>query len=490
MAHGVNILEQPTGVKPAVRISAGLPVYFGTAPINAGDLECVNTPAVFYTLAEAVAKLGPLSDDFASWTLHEAVKAHFSVYSVAPIVCVNVLDPDNAYHTATATNESHQLVDGEVQLQVYGGPDEPLLGILKDTVVVNKLVGGALMALGTDYTLAFDDDGYLVLTIVEGGALAEDDIVLVDFDYLDPSGVTADDIIGGYSGGAYTGIEVVEQVFPALRLVPGFLLAPKYSQTPEVAARLQTKAASINGVFRAMALTDLSTDEGVIPTYAEAPAWKTDNGYGSINAVPCWPKQKNGDDVYHLSTVLACIANVVDAANAGTPFVSPSNKAVTGTSAVLDDASEVLLTRPQANALNAQGIFTLLNGFNGWRSWGNRTGGYPATTDPKDAFIPIRRMFNWVANTIVLTTDANVDDPINRRLIDLVLGTIQSFLNGLIAQGALVDGVIEFREDENPAIDLADGKIKWHVTLTPPSPAEEMTFVLEYDPSALEELFE
>jgi phage tail sheath protein FI len=89
-----------------------------------------------------------------------------------------------------------------------------------------------------------------------------------------------------------------------------------------------------------------------------------------------------------------------------------------------------------------------------------------------------------------LTTDVNVDDPINRRLIDLVLGTLTSFLNGLIAAGALVDGVIEFRADENPVIDLSDGKVRWHLTLTPPSPAQEMEFVLEYDPTALEALFE
>jgi phage tail sheath protein FI len=154
------------------------------------------------------------------------------------------------------------------------------------------------------------------------------------------------------------------------------------------------------------------------------------------------------------------------------------------------DGAEVLLTRPQANTLNAQGIVTLLNGFNGWRLWGNRTGVYPGNTDPKDAFIPIRRMFNWIGNTVILTTDANVDDPINRRLVDLVMGTLQSFINGLIAVGALLDGSrIEFREDENPTTDLSDGKIKWHLTLTPPSPAEELDFILEYDPSALEALF-
>jgi phage tail sheath protein FI len=98
-------------------------------------------------------------------------------------------------------------------------------------------------------------------------------------------------------------------------------------------------------------------------------------------------------------------------------------------------------------------------------------------------------MFDWIANTIILTTDVNVDEPGNRRLIDGVQGTISAFLNGLVAAGALVDGVIEFRSDENPVTDLADGKIRWHLTLTPPSPAEELDFVLEYDPSALSALF-
>jgi phage tail sheath protein FI len=98
-------------------------------------------------------------------------------------------------------------------------------------------------------------------------------------------------------------------------------------------------------------------------------------------------------------------------------------------------------------------------------------------------------MFNWIGNTIIVTTDRDVDEPTNRRLIDRVLGTLQSFLNGLIARGALIDGKIEFRSRDNPTTDLADGKVRWHLTLTPPSPAEEMSFTLEYDSSALEALF-
>lgn len=489
MSHGVTIREQPTGVKPAAHVDAGLPVYVGTAPINSVDLTNVNKANLVSSLAEAVAVVGALSSDFASWTLHEAVKAHFSVYGIGPIVLINVLDPANSRHKANVTAESHQLVQGTVLLQVYGGPDAPMLGILESTVVVKNQAGNHTYILGTDYTLAFDDSGFLALTRTTTGGIGASDILMVDFSYLDPTGVTTNDIIGGYSAGKYTGLEVVRQVFPALRKVGGLILAPKYSSTPTIAARMAALAHSVNGAFRCMALTDLSTDPGAIPTYAEAGAWKTSNGYTSVDQAACWPKGKNGDDVYHGSTIMACVANLTDATVNGVPYVSPSNKPVTITAAVLDDGTEVLLETPQANTLNDSGIVTFLNGFNGWVLWGNRTAGYPGTTDPKDAFISIRRFFNWMENTIVLTTAVNVDGPVNLRLISSVRGTLGSFLNARVAEGALIDGKIEFRKDENPTTELADGHVVWHVTATPPSPGEQLEFVPEYDPSALDKLF-
>jgi phage tail sheath protein FI len=236
-------------------------------------------------------------------------------------------------------------------------------------------------------------------------------------------------------------------------------------------------------------LVDLSTDPGEIASPEDAPAWKSDNGYDKVDMTPCWPLVKNGDDVYHGATVLACVANLTDAAFDGIPYASPSNKDIVGTATVLDDGTEMFLGRDQANALNAQGIVTFLNGLNGWKTWGNRTGGYPGTTDPKDSFIAIRRMFNWFAATTILTTDRDVDQPGNKRLIDSVKGTMGTLINSLVAVGALVAGKIEFRKDENPVTDLADGKIVWHVTLTPPSPGEDLDFLVEYDPSALSALF-
>ena len=484
MSHGTTINEVPTGVKPPARVTSGLPVYIGTAPVNMGDPTFVNKPGVFYTKEEAMAVLGTPDGlgDWDDYTLLQAIDAHFVENKVGPIVAINVLDPANSDHYSQTTDQAHVVLpNGTIALQTYGAPDEEVFGIILSSVVIKK--ASVTKTLGTDYTLAFADDGSLVLSIVTGGTIAAGDTITATFKYFDPTGVSSADVIAG--------IGYVEDVYPSLKLVPGLLVAPKYSQTPAVAAALMGAAHAIDTAFRAVAIVELSTVAATIPTYASAAAWKSNNGYDKADTIAVWGKMKlSASKIFHGSTIVAAVIGATDAAKNGVPYASPSNKSIPGTAMVLDDGSEVLLRRAQANSLNDQGIVTFLNGFNGWRLWGNRTAAYPGTTDVKDSMIPIRRMFTWIANTIILTTDANIDEPGNRRLIDGVTGTLQLFLNSLIAQGALVDGVIEFRPEENAVTDLSDGKITWHLTLTPPSPAEQLSFTLEYDPTALAALFQ
>ena len=67
---------------------------------------------------------------------------------------------------------------------------------------------------------------------------------------------------------------------------------------------------------------------------------------------------------------------------------------------VLAGGTEVPLTLPNAEYLNSQGIVTGLNFIGGLRAFGNRTACYPANTDPKDAFIPIRRMMGLLQKSV------------------------------------------------------------------------------------------
>ena len=133
---------------------------------------------------------------------------------------------------------------------------------------------------------------------------------------------------------------------------------------------------------------------------------------------------------------------------------------------------------------------TAQNFIGGWVAWGNRTACYPSNTDTKDAFIPIRRMFNWIGNTIVETYWSSVDFPINRRGIERIVDSVNIWLNGLAARQYILGGRVEFLEDENPTTSLLDGIITFHLYVTPPAPAREINFVLEYDVNYLSTLFE
>jgi hypothetical protein len=150
----------------------------------------------------------------------------------------------------------------------------------------------------------------------------------------------------------------------------------------------------------------------------------------------------------------------------------------------------VNLTKAQADILNNAGIVTALNFLGaGWVCWGNYTACYPSNTDVKDYFIPVSRMFDWVGNTCIRTFWGKIDLPMNRRLIDNVLDTCNIWLDGLASGGKIIGGRAVLNEEENPVTDLMAGIMRIHLYITPPSPAQEIDFTLEYDVAYVEALF-
>ena len=148
----------------------------------------------------------------------------------------------------------------------------------------------------------------------------------------------------------------------------------------------------------------------------------------------------------------------------------------------LADGTEVNLTFEQANMISGYGIVTALNFMGmGWTCRNNYTACYPANTDVKDYFIPVSRMFDWVANTVIRTFWHKLDKPMTRRLVDNVLDTCNIWLNGLVGSGYLLGARAEIISDENPTTDLMAGIIRVHIYMTPPSPMQQCDFTLEYD---------
>lgn len=475
--HRISVTEEATGVITPVDVDSALPVVIGTAPVNMTDVTNVNKPQLAYTYQEAVAAFGFVDADAETglfeYTLSEFIDSHFSKFGAAPVVLVNVLDPATA--KKAVASESVVVADGKGTLANTG--------VIASSVVVTDKV------LGTDYELSFARDGKLNILAIEGGALA-DGAITVNYDALDTTKVTDADIIGGVeTDGSYTGLELVDSIFPMFRRTIANILAPKYSSSSAVAAVMKAKAKAVSGMFKAEALIDAPTD--TVKKYQDVAAWKNDNNITDPHQIVCWPMVSLGGKKYHLSTQLAGVMALTDAANGDNPHKSPSNESLQADSAVLMDGTAVWLTPTQAEEqLNGQGIVTALNFIGGWKLCGNNTAAYPAITDVKDRWIPVRRMFNWVGNTIIQTMWQRLDQPINRRQVEIVTDSVNQWLNALVARGYLLGARVEFRESDNPDVQLLDGKTVFRVFLTPPTPNEEIEFILEYDTSYFATLFE
>jgi phage tail sheath protein FI len=488
LTHGINISEVPTSVKPPVTVESGIPVVFGTAPINlatagagTGGLGVTNVPVLCEQYSDFTEQLGYCSD-WENYTLCEAAYAFFQLFGIAPAIFVNVLDP--TVHITEVTNQAETLAAGTVTLANEG--------VILSTLVVKLTSAGSALHLNTDYTAAFNDDGYVVITRIDGGAITSvTSALVVSLTELAPSMVEDTDIIGGVSeSGAYTGIQCLEQVFPLFRLVPGQVLAPGWSQIAAVAAVMDAQASSINSCFRAITLDDVpTTGTGAVTQYSDVPAWMNTNNYTSEREVVCWPMVSLSGMIFHMSTQIAALNCLNDSNNNNVPNQSPSNKSLQMDSAVLGNGTPVVFGLVEANYLNGNGVMTCLNWIGGWKAWGNYMACYPADTDPKDCFISVRRMFDWLGNEFVETFWSDVDDPINLVLIQTIVDSENINLNGLAAAGYILGGEMEFLASENTTTDLEAGQITFHCLVTPPTPAQVIDEVLEYDTSYFSALF-
>ncbi|HWP51640.1 MAG TPA: phage tail protein [Clostridia bacterium] len=463
--HGVNVYEQATSVGTPATAESGIPFVIGRAPIqSAASPAAAGVPVLATSWSEAVEKLG-YSDDWGNYPLCEFMYSHFKLFDCEPVIFCNMLDTATMKEAVTAADMS--VTDHKIKL--------PIAAINNATLAI-KAAGGAgdPYVKETDYSTYYSGE-YLVVEMLSSGGAYSATSLNVSYNKVTPATVT-DSIVA-------SGMESIEKCMTMLGVVPDLICAPGHSSSSVVAAVMATKAAGINGMFRAKALIDISSNESGATTYTGAITNKASNNFTDENEILCWPMIKLGDYAFHMSTQLAGLMAQVDTNNSGCPYESPSNKSFQCDSMVLADGSEVNLTLSQANILNGAGIVTALNFMSGWVCWGNYTACFPASMDVKDYFIPVSRMFDWAGNTVIRTFWSSLDKPMNRRLIDTVIDTANIWLNGLVGLGYLLGARVEFKESENPLTNLMAGMVKIHIYMTPPSPAQQIDFVLEYDAS-------
>ena len=184
--HGIYVSEQETSMIAPLNGTAGLQVVIGTAPVHllADPAAAINKPLLVYSKAEAIAAVG-YSDDFASFTLCEAISASFAVVNVAPLVLINVLDP--AKHSAEMEEKTVQINSGVAVVEETG--------VLLSTLVVKN--GEETLTAEEDYTAVYNADGTVSIVLIEGGK-ADGATNLTDSGKkVDASKVTAADFVGG-----------------------------------------------------------------------------------------------------------------------------------------------------------------------------------------------------------------------------------------------------------------------------------------------------
>ena len=157
--HGTYGTTQAVGTKVAQASQSAI-VYVGTAPVHltANGAELVNKPVVVYNMAEARRYFG-YSDDWAKYTLCEAMDMHFEHNGVGPLVLINVLDP--------AKHKSAEA--GSVSLT----PENGRIIIANAEDIILSSVKAGEMTAGTDYTIAYDQTKkVIILTEMTKGAMA------------------------------------------------------------------------------------------------------------------------------------------------------------------------------------------------------------------------------------------------------------------------------------------------------------------------------
>ncbi len=475
--HGAYVSEVPTDIVSPVQVDSAFPIFFVTAPVHlASDPYGVtNVPKLCYTYKEAVEAFGYNIKEsiWNNYTAVEVINSQFVLYNVAPMVIINVLDPKIHKEDKSAT----------IQIANAGGLLE-VDGVLIDTVKLKK-DDDTYFVLDTDYSLAFNNEGFIVINCLN----TEINTGEVDVEYIkiDPTMVDEYDIIGGYNvaTGKNEGLELINEIYPRFRKVPAQIVAPKFSTNTTVATVMETKASLINGCFKAIALIDLPSEL----RYTELAQYKNDENLVSTRELLCYPKLRNGEQVYDYSAQFAGLIAKTDSENGGVPYVSPSNKNLKINGLVDNNNNEIILLPEQANYLNSNGIIAAINFVNGWTAWGSQTAIYTSSTDVKDATLQIRRIFDWIGNTSILTYWSKVDGPLTKRGIYSIVDSVNMWLNGLAGGGFIVGGTASFSEEDNSMTDLLNGDIVIKFDITPPLGMKSIEFKQQFNVDNLSKLF-
>ena len=257
-------------------------------------------------------------------------------------------------------------------------------------------------------------------------------------------------------------------------LIPNLIVAPGWSEIPEVYEAMITAGTKINGHWDAFVLADLPLQDGdtAVDNVDAAIEWAEDKGYKNERSKTFWPQFADSlGNVFHGSTLSAWRMQLVDAEHNGIPMETPSNKALPIARQYFGAASKNRgFDQTRANDLNEKGISTAVYWGGQWVLWGGHTAGYEfaAVVDPRRIFDNNIRMMMYITNTFQQRWALTIDEPMTRSLADTIKAVEQESADALVAIGALIGNpVVVFEQTTNSTSELMEGNFVWDFKGTP-----------------------
>ena len=447
-------------------------VCIGTAPVQTieGGAKNVNKPILVNNIAEARKYFG-YSENWADYTLCEAMHVFFENKGVGPLVFINVLDPTLAAHkSGSVTTASKTPSNGIITIASAES-------IINSTITVKTQDSTPVTKeRGTDYSVAYDIDKQ-ILTIQEltPGALGSSALT-VEYYTINPAGVTDSHVIGSTDGiGQNTGVFAIKDVYQVTGYIPAYLIAPGFSSHPSVHAAMYQNSVKINKHWDAYMFVDLPILNGETPlTFDTIATYKASNGFNKENETVYFPLAFGVDGKkYHLSVLAAANFQELLIANDGIPYHTASN---TDCSLIenlyLGEAyrDRVFDDSIINEKLNKNGIASAAFVGGRWAIWGAHSADYNQDNATQiNVGETNRMMLYYISNDFQDRRTLDVDQPLTPNDIRSIVSQEQTRLDALKNIGALTYGVVVLNATAQARADILNGdwQFSFDVTTTP-----------------------
>lgn len=485
--HGAYGKIQPVGNRVADTSLSAI-VYVGTAPVHTleGGASKVNKPILVNNIAEARNLLG-YSEDWAKFTLCEAMHAHLVRQGVGPLIFINVLDP-TVHKSSEATTSSLTPANGRITVANAES-------IILDTVTV--AAGQTAKVKGTDYSISYNSEKkVIVISELSAGSLGSSALT-VSYYTIDATAVTASTVIGSSDGaGLNTGLYAVKNVYQETGHIPAFLAAPGFSSIPAVHTAMGQISANINGHWTAYLFADLPiVHNDTAVTLATAATWKASNGYNLENETVYFPLAEGVDGkIYHLSVLAAANFQSLLLEQDGIPWRTASNTACPviqnlylGAAAVGRVYDDTLINEK----LCKNGIASAAFVGGRWVIWGCHSADYSAATgDPINVAETNRMMLYYICNDFQHRRPRNVDKPMSANDLQSILSEEQTRLDALLKIGALTYGEVHLNASAEARSDIMQGDYSFVFNVTTTPLAKSLTAIVNWTDEGFVAYFE